>query len=226
MRALLAIRIPTAVLAVVLAGCTGRDEDAEIDAERSSPPAAAPAPPPPVSQPTYDSVSTEMEIEVDVGAKKLFVYRAGAVADTSSVAVGSAEWPTPTGEWRIQQVVWNPEWVPPDEAWAKDEVGRKPGDPKNPLGKVQLVYDPPNSIHATNEPSSIGKAVSHGSIRVTNEVAVKLARDVMEAGGAPKDESFFREVESNPTRKYVVDLPRPVTIRVVAGSDSTATKPR
>ena len=143
------------------------------------------------------------------------------MAETYPVAVGSSEWPTEKGEWTVKQVVWNPRWVPPDEAWAKKEETREPGDPKNPLGRAQLVYEAPKSIHGTNEPASIGKAVSHGSIRVTNEVAVDLAGMVMEAGGATRDQAFFDQVEAHPDREFVIELERPVPIRVVAGAHAS-----
>ena len=156
----------------------------------------------------------DMRIEVDLAARQLHVVKGGARIETHPVAVGSTEWPTQTGEWKIVQVVWNPEWTPPDESWAEEREPRKPGDPKNPLGRIQLVYDPPRSIHGTNVPSSIGKAVSHGSIRVTNEVGVQLARMVMEAGGAAKDDAWVTQAQANRTEKQIVDLPTPIPIRV------------
>jgi lipoprotein-anchoring transpeptidase ErfK/SrfK len=221
----LGFRLPGAVLVALLAACTfDGDDDVQIDVERSAPPPPATAPSVPAPVPPIDTTATDMAIEVDLAAKKLFVHRGGSVTDSQRVAVGSEEWPTPTGEWRIHEVIWNPGWTPPDESWARNEVERKPGDPENPLGTVQLVYDRPNSIHGTNDPESIGKAVSHGSIRVTNEVGEALARDVMEAGGASRDESWFREVRANPTREYPVSLPRPVTIRVVERSDTSSVR--
>jgi len=156
----------------------------------------------------------DMRIEVDLTARQLHVIKGGATTATYPVAVGSQQWPTQTGEWKIVQAVWNPEWTPPDESWAEEREPRKPGDPRNPLGHAQLVYDPPRSIHGTNAPSSIGKAVSHGSIRVTNDVAKKLAREIMEAGGAGKDEAWYTRTQQNRTEKQIVDLPQPVPIRV------------
>ncbi|HSJ25336.1 MAG TPA: L,D-transpeptidase, partial [Longimicrobiales bacterium] len=126
----------------------------------------------------------EMRIEVNLQARELYVYRNNQRTATHSVAVGSSEWPTRTGEWTIDEVVLNPRWVPPEEEWAEDEEPAEPGDDDNPLGAAQLIYDAPRSIHGTNEPGSIGQAVSHGSIRVTNEVALELAREAMRAGGA------------------------------------------
>jgi lipoprotein-anchoring transpeptidase ErfK/SrfK len=161
-------------------------------------------------------VQGDMRIEVDLDARQLYVYRGGQRVESHPVAVGSAEWPTPTGEWTIGQVVFNPEWIPPDQEWAEDRERKDPGDPDNPLGHAQLVYAAPNSIHGTNAPESLGQAVSHGSIRVSNDVAVRLARQVMEAGGATRDESFFQRVEQDRSRRESVNIPNPVPIRVVS----------
>jgi lipoprotein-anchoring transpeptidase ErfK/SrfK len=159
--------------------------------------------------------TTDMRIEVDVNARRLHVFQGGKEIATHPVAVGTEKWPTEKGEWTVKQVVWNPDWVPPkDEAWAEDREPRESGDPKNPLGRVQLVYDLPRTIHGTNQPSSIGKAVSHGSIRMNNAEIVQLAKQVMEAGGAAKDEAWYTQTQQNRKQKQVVDLPKPVTIRV------------
>lgn len=164
-----------------------------------------------------------MQIEVDLGARQLHVLENGQVTATHPVAVGSKEWPTPTGEWTIGQVVFNPRWVPPkEESWAKDEKVAEPGEPDNPLGRAQLVYQVPNSIHGTNEPASLGKAVSHGSIRVANEVAIELARQVMRAGGATQDESWIQQALANPKQRQEVSIPNPVPIRVVERSTHVA----
>ena len=154
-------------------------------------------------------------IEVDLNAKRLTVFDGDKQLGSYRVAVGSKEWPTKTGEWSITQVVWNPEWVPPkDESWADAEKPKAPGAADNPLGRAQLVYDPPRTIHGTNEPQSIGKAVSHGSIRLANADVVKIARQLMESTGVEKDDAWYRQVQQNRTEKVPVDLPQRVAIRV------------
>ena len=90
-------------------------------------------------------------------------------------------------------------------------AARRPGQPTR-TGAAGVR--PTRSIHGTNEPQSIGKAVSHGSIRMRNEDIVRLARQVMEAGGAQKDSSFFVQVRRNRSTKEVVDLPTPVPITI------------
>jgi lipoprotein-anchoring transpeptidase ErfK/SrfK len=196
---------------VLALGCSRSDTADRPDTTAS--PVANPAAGATTSVPAPPTTA-DMRIEVDVNARTLKVFQGGREVATHSVAVGSAQWPTKTGEWTITQAVWNPDWNPPDESWAEERQPRESGDPKNPMGRAQLVYDPPRSIHGTNVPSSIGKAVSHGSIRLPNEVIVQLARQVMEAAGAGKDEAWYREAQSNVRQKRIVDLPRPVPIRV------------
>ena len=214
--------IPTIATMVLLGGCIVESEEGEdgtvaaVQVDSS----ASPAPPPGTAGAMPDSTrpAPEMRLEVDIAARQLRVYRGSQQVATHPVAVGSEEWPTPTGEWTIGQVIWNPRWIPPQEEWAEGEEEQEPGAPDNPLGRAQLVYQAPNSIHGTNEPSSLGQAVSHGSIRVSNEVAMQLAREVMEAGGAGKDEAWYQQARQNRTERRDVPIPNPIPIRVVAGS--------
>lgn len=203
-----------------LTACTVSTKDDQAASADSAAAVTTVAPPvaPPVGMPMdstalIDSTSAA-RVEVDLSARKLYLFKGADTADTYSVAVGSQRWPTQTGEWRITQVVWNPEWIPPDESWAEQREPRQPGDPKNPLGRVQLVYDPPRTIHGTPERSSIGKAISHGSIRMYNEEAAELGKILMESAGVARDSAFYRNVERNKTEKVVVDLPRGIPIRV------------
>lgn len=200
-----------------LAGCGGDDrsatDGAALQTADTAAMAAQPAPPPQPPQ--------ELRLEVDAATKKVHVYRKDQLEKSYGVAVGRPEWPTQNGEWTISQVVWNPGWTPPpDEEWSKKEEPKEPGDPDNPLGTVQMVYDAPRTIHGTNEPSSIGKAVSHGSIRMRNEEAEELAQTVMNAGGAPKDAAWIEQARSNRKVRHEVQLPNPVPIRVTNGADN------
>lgn len=200
------------LLPLAAAACSverGGDADT-VATSAAQQPAAMPAAPVDTAPQT-----TDISVEVDIATRKLHLIQNGQHLAEYGVAVGSSEWPTQKGDWTIKQVVWNPEWVPPpDESWTEDKEPKKPGEPDNPLGRVQLVYDLPRTIHGTNQPSSIGKAVSHGSIRMRNEDAVALAKRVMEAAGAGKDESWYSRVQANRSTKEVVDLPRQVPIRV------------
>jgi lipoprotein-anchoring transpeptidase ErfK/SrfK len=197
-----------AAIGIMAAGCVveeNEDGGAATSQTEQPAPAAQPAPAP----------KPDLRIEVDLSDRKLSVYKNDQAVGSFPVAVGSKEWPTPTGEWTIGQVVFNPRWVPPkEESWAKDEKIAEPGAPDNPLGVVQLVYSPPNTIHGTNEPESLGKAVSHGSIRVSNEAGVELAKQIMQAGGANKDDAFVQQALSNRTQRVDVDIPNAIPLVV------------
>jgi lipoprotein-anchoring transpeptidase ErfK/SrfK len=72
-----------------------------------------------------------------------------------------------------------PRWLPPEEMVVRDEKAAKwangmPGGPENPLGARALYLyangmDTLYRIHGTNDPSSIGKALSSGCIRMLNQ---------------------------------------------------------
>jgi lipoprotein-anchoring transpeptidase ErfK/SrfK len=208
------IGLALAATSFLALGCGGSEtSDGQVDTTAQSANAPAASGATTAAAPAEPAVA-DMRLEVDLNARRLHVFKGGQEVGTYPVAVGSQRWPTEKGEWTVKQVVWNPDWVPPDESWADEREPRESGDPKNPLGRAQLVYDLPRTIHGTNAPSSVGQAVSHGSIRMTNESIVQLAKQVMEAGGAGKDESWYTQTQQNRRQKQVVDLPRPVPIRV------------
>ena len=207
---------------LVSAGCVVKDKSDENAASGDSAAAAQQQPQAPAAQPAPPPMPPpDLRLEVNVGERKLYVYRNDEVVGTYSIAVGTEEWPTRTGEWTIGQVVFNPRWTPPtDEEWAKDEEVAEPGDPDNPLGRIQLVYDPPRSIHGTNEPESLGTAASHGSIRISNADGLRVARMVMQSGGAGKDDAWIERVQANREERVEVPIPNPIPIRVISGGDT------
>jgi lipoprotein-anchoring transpeptidase ErfK/SrfK len=159
--------------------------------------------------------TADVRVEVDLTARQVRVL--GMAGDTLAqhrVAIGSPEWPTRTGIWTIGQVVLNPSWTPPDESWAEAREPKESGAPDNPLGVAQLVYDLPRTIHGTNDASSIGKAVSHGSIRVSNTDALALSRLILERTGTPDVSERLARASAERAVKQVIDLPKVVPIRV------------
>lgn len=154
-------------------------------------------------------------VVVDISERELRLFDGERLVRTHPVAVGSEEWPTPTGSWEFHRVDINPEWIPPkSEEWAKDETRKAPGDPENPMGRARLVYRMPNTVHGTDDLNSLGKAVSHGSIRVANEVALALAEMLLKAGNAWEGPDWFQQMVKNRTTEYQVDLSDKVPIEV------------
>lgn len=153
-----------------------------------------------------------LRLVIDIGARELYVYSGGERTDTYPVAVGDAEHPTPTGAFAIHRIDWNPDWTPPDSEWSEDREYKAPGEEGNPMGRVRMIYQAPYSIHGTEALESLGRAASHGSVRMANADIIELARRVMAAGGQDRSSSWYEEVHANPTRMYEVELTDPVPL--------------
>jgi len=101
----------------------------------------------------------ERLIVVSLEDRKLALVEDGQVKKVYSVAVGKPSTPSPTGTFTVERRVMNPTY----------HHGGKtvlPG-PHNPVGTRWMGLSIPGyGIHGTNEPNSIGKAASHGCIRM------------------------------------------------------------
>lgn len=97
--------------------------------------------------------------------------------------MGSQHDPLPIGTWKIQGVSRNPDFhYNPDLFWDADPDNKaallKPG-PNGPVGVVWVDLSKPHyGIHGTSEPQTIGRAESHGCVRLTNWDAARLAQMV------------------------------------------------
>ncbi|RHW42048.1 LysM peptidoglycan-binding domain-containing protein [Neobacillus notoginsengisoli] len=99
--------------------------------------------------------SIPYHIEVSVKKRTLALYKGGKFSKIFPIAVGKMLTGTPTGEYVI--------------------VNREP-NPGGPFGVMWLSLSRAGyGIHGTNNPSSIGKAVSHGCIRMHNKDVLELA---------------------------------------------------
>lgn len=109
---------------------------------------------------------------VDTAVQTLTLLDAGVPVLTTPVAVGTPDNPTPTGSFYVV-----------------DKLDT--GDPSGPYGQFAFGLsahsdtltefaggDGQVGIHGTDDPSSIGRAVSHGCVRVPPDVAQHLADTV------------------------------------------------
>jgi len=108
---------------------------------------------------------------LNLAETSIYVYKDSKVIAVYPVAIGMLGWNTPTGDFKITSKTKDPTWFPP--AWAN--VGHPVGPgPGNPLGDRWMGLTGGYGIHATNAPSSIGYAASHGCIRMYPESARSL----------------------------------------------------
>ena len=99
------------------------------------------------------------EIVVSLEDRKLALIEDGQVKKIYSVAVGKPSTPSPEGTFMIERRVANP-------IYRHNGRTIEPG-PANPVGSRWMGLSTKGyGIHGTNEPNSIGKAASHGCIRM------------------------------------------------------------
>jgi lipoprotein-anchoring transpeptidase ErfK/SrfK len=100
------------------------------------------------------------------GSNRLHLYDGRQLVRSFSVATGSAEYPTPVGDFEIVIKERDPTWNPPDSEWAAGAEPIPPG-PGNPLGTRWMgISAYAVGIHGTPDAASLGYSVSHGCIRM------------------------------------------------------------
>lgn len=93
-------------------------------------------------------------IDVSVSQHTLKLFNDNVLVKTYPIAVGKVLTPTPTGQYIIVN---------------------KEMNPGGPFGARWMGLSKPHyGIHGTNDPSSIGKDVSKGCIRMYNENVIEL----------------------------------------------------
>lgn len=160
------------------------------------------------------SASAELRLSVDLSERELVASVDGETIETFPVAVGTKSYPTPTGNFTIRKVIWNPSWRPPDSKWARGKTEKGPGDPDNPMKVVKMFFKEPDYyIHGTAADDSLGKAESHGCLRMNTEDVARLGQLVMKHGGKPMPEPWYRRIFHRKSTK-VVYLEQPVPIEI------------
>jgi lipoprotein-anchoring transpeptidase ErfK/SrfK len=111
----------------------------------------------------------DYHILVELSAHHITAWKGSAVIDSEAIGVGTANSPTPGGTYYVTEAL-------------------QAIDPSGPYGPYALglsgysnVYQSFNGgdgaigIHGTNDPSAIGRDVSHGCIRMSNTGVTMLA---------------------------------------------------
>jgi lipoprotein-anchoring transpeptidase ErfK/SrfK len=128
---------------------------------------------------TRDATAASVEISKESNAAVVRDTQ-GAVLMYAPVTVGSEHDPLPVGDWKITGVFDLPTFsYNPDLFWDADSSHGKAklaAGPNNPVGVIWIQINREHfGLHGTPEPSQIGRAESHGCIRMTNWDVVRLA---------------------------------------------------
>jgi L,D-transpeptidase YbiS len=132
-------------------------------------------------------------VTIDVARNRLYLFKDGELVDESLAATGSEKvlksgrriwlFRTPHGHVKVLRKIVNPIWNKPD--WAFIEAGDPVPPPNSPkrqvkghLGKYALDLGDGIMIHGTDEFDSIGRKVSHGCIRLPNDMLATVWKNV------------------------------------------------
>jgi lipoprotein-anchoring transpeptidase ErfK/SrfK len=158
-----------------------------------------------------------LRLHADVSSRTLTLYSNGSVVRSYPIAVGTPSDPTPRGTFRIRKLVWNPGWVPPDERWARGRTAKAPGQRGNPMKVVKIFFrEPDYYIHGTGATESLGSAASHGCLRMAPAQAAEVGQYLMDHGGSPRPESWFRRVLRFRSETKVIYLDNPITLEITS----------
>jgi lipoprotein-anchoring transpeptidase ErfK/SrfK len=115
-------------------------------------------------------VGTEIitHLKVNLRRRQVVAYQGPKKLNTYPIGVGRAGWDTPSGNFQVKQIIRNPDWKNP---FTGDVI--KASDRDNPLGGYWIGFwtngKDWSGFHATSQRDSVGKASSHGCLRMYKE---------------------------------------------------------
>ena len=128
----------------------------------------------------YDGKEAAGTIIINTRDRLLYLVQGSGSAVRYGIGVGRPGF-TWSGVHHISQKREWPDWTPPDEMLRRrpDLPRHMPGGPDNPLGaRAMYLGSSLYRIHGSNEPWTIGQAVSSGCIRMRNEDVIDLYEQV------------------------------------------------
>jgi lipoprotein-anchoring transpeptidase ErfK/SrfK len=166
----------------------------------------------------FDTHEAPGTVVIDTGHTTLYYVLGQGRAVRYGVGVGREGF-TWSGVQTISRKAEWPDWHPPTEMIARQPYLPRfmAGGPGNPLGaRAMYLGTSEYRIHGTNDPSTIGKFVSSGCIRLTNEDVTDLFSRVdvgTKVVMLPKNSPRFEAKGTITVRPTAAVAPRPVAVR-------------
>lgn len=151
---------------------------------------AGPAEPSPSApdQNAAEPATPPVNLKVNTKTNMVGVFQGDKIVAAYPVTVGSGHTASPIGEWKIRGIAKLPRFRYDKAMLEHGERSKNfqmlPPGPNSPVGVIWIALNKKGiGLHGTNEPETIGRAVSHGCIRLANWDIVRLAQRVK--GGVP-----------------------------------------
>ena len=130
---------------------------------------------------------SNIRITLNVPTFRLTLWQSGREVASYFVGVGKRDHPIVIGQRQATEIIWNPNWIPPDSPWVRGMASVRPGevirasDPRNPLGKIKIPLGDAYLIHEAAGAGDLGNLVSHGCIRMLRRDLYDLTEKIVAA---------------------------------------------
>jgi len=128
----------------------------------------------------------DVRITVNAPAFLLTLWQNGREVSAYHIGIGQKDFPVPVGEREATAVIFNPQWIPPDSAWAAPNKSVLPfeiesNDLRPPFSKVKISLGAGYMIREATKKDEIGRAVSRGGVLMTRADLLDLAEKIIAA---------------------------------------------
>jgi lipoprotein-anchoring transpeptidase ErfK/SrfK len=122
-------------------------------------------------------------VRVDTKTNMLAVLDGDNVMAAYPVSIGSEQTASPVGDWKVRGIAKLPTFRWDEKMLTEGERSSKfkmlPPGPNNPAGVMWIALNKSGiGLHGTDDPDAVGRAASHGCIRLANWDIVRLAGKV------------------------------------------------
>jgi hypothetical protein len=160
----------------------------------------------------------DVKLTLNVPSFRLTLWQNGKEVTSYYVGVGRREFPLVIGERKAGQIIWNPDWIPPDSDWVHGMNGVQPGeiikasDSRNPIGKVKIPLGGGYLIHQA-KPGDQGRLVSHGCIRLPLANLYDLSDKLITALALPVTNKQIERAKKT-TKPLVANFDAPIEVDI------------
>ncbi len=130
-----------------------------------------------------EAAPTSVAVKIDTRTNMLVVLEGDKIIAAYPATIGSAQTESPIGDWKVRRITKLPTFRYDKEMLQHGQRSSNfhllPPGPRNPVGVIWIALNKKGiAIHGTNDPDSIGRATSHGCIRLANWDVVRLATKI------------------------------------------------
>ena len=167
----------------------------------------------------FEAGQPDLRLTLNVPSFRLTLWQNGKEIKSWYIGVGLKDHPIYIGDRKATQLIWNPDWIPPDSAWVGEMKNVTSGeiikasDPRNPLGKMKIPLGDRYLIHQAASVNDVGNMVSHGCVRMLRSELYDLAEKVIAARSLEVSPKRIAAAKRS-SRMLVVNLEEPVPVDI------------